>query len=107
MFLLIPVQENNRIIHRQCQLEHDRDRIGDKRNRTEEKVRAHVNDGRRQKRDQQHRYFRVRLCCQKQYRHYNDSDQHRDRVHLLSDQLRLRISETCSQIIVITLQTLL
>ncbi len=105
MLLLIAVQKDNCIVHRQRKLQHDGHGIRHKRDRAKEEIRAHINDRSRQERDQKHRNLRIGLRRQKQHRHDDNSYQYRDRIHLLPDQLRLRIPQAGGQIIVTAVQT--
>ena len=61
MFLLIPVQKDNGIVHRQSKLQHHRHRIGDKGDRSEDEICPHLQNGRCHESNQQNGHFRICL----------------------------------------------
>ena len=93
MLLLIAVAEDDGVVDRQRQLQHDRDGVGHERDRPEQKVRAHVQDCRRNERQQQHRHLGIRLRRQNQHRHDDDRHDDDDDADLLRERLGRGIAE--------------
>ena len=85
-FLLVPVAEDDGIVHRQGQLQHDAHGIGDEGDGPQQEVGADVDDGGHQEGEDHDRDLRKGAGGEDQHRQHNDHHKDQHRPHLLSQQ---------------------
>ena len=85
------VQHDDGIVDGQSQLEHHRHRVGDKGDLSEDEVRAQIQQGRRDKGQQQHRNLRIGAGSQQQHQHDDNRRYRQDDPHLIGQGVRLGI----------------
>ena len=100
------VAEDDGIVDRERQLQHERDRVGHKGDLAHEEVRAHVQQRRRAKGQQQHRDLAVGAGGEQQHENDDDKGDDVDDDHLAVDDHLQRIADLGVDIQIICRQTL-
>ena len=104
---LIPVAENNGVVHRQCKLQDRGNRIRNKGDGSEKEIGSAIQQHRGNKRYQKDRNLSVGFAGQKQHRNHNHRNQHHDLIDLFLNDLRLLISQSGADIDIIIGQPVL